>query len=107
MQRRIRLAAAPVVLRRRARGALRKQGVAVVADLPGVGENLQDHIDHVQNYRTFASQDTFGVSPSGTLDIVRAMAEWKKQRTGRITSTYAESGAFIRSRRRSRTPTCN
>lgn len=77
--------------------ALQRLGIEVLHDLPGVGENLQDHIDHVQAYRTNSSSPTFGVSVRGGLKITGAMLEWKKKRTGLITSNFAESGAFIRS----------
>ncbi len=30
---------------------LKKVGIAVVEELPGVGKNLQDHIDYVQSWR--------------------------------------------------------
>lgn len=72
-------------------------GIPVVHDLPGVGENLQDHIDHVQGYRTRSDTQTLGISMRGTLAITRAIFEWRKKRTGLITSSIAESGAFIRS----------
>ncbi len=44
---------------------LQKHGIPVVHDLPGVGANLQDHIDHVQSYRTRGKTDTIGVSLGG------------------------------------------
>ena len=78
--------------------ALRDKGIGVVANLPGVGLNLQDHIDHVQTYRIPVSRDSFGLSVRGTMHVLQGMAEWKRKRTGPITSTFAESGAFIRSR---------
>jgi len=77
--------------------ALQKMGIAVLHDLPGVGENLQDHIDHVQTYRTRSDSPTFGLSLRGGLKVMRAMQEWKTRRTGLITSNFAESGAFVRS----------
>lgn len=77
--------------------ALQRLGIEVLHDLPGVGENLQDHIDHVQAYRTSSNSPTFGVSLRGGMKITSAMLEWKKKRTGLITSNFAESGAFVRS----------
>ncbi|MET0543816.1 MAG: GMC oxidoreductase, partial [Variovorax sp.] len=76
---------------------LQKLGIPVVHDLPGVGENLQDHIDHVQSYRTKSEHQTFGVSARGGARVASAMPEWKKKRTGLVTSNFAESGAFVRS----------
>ncbi len=75
---------------------LQQQGVHVVHDLPGVGENLQDHIDIVHSFRAPKS-DTFGLSVGFMPRIIAAMAEWRRKRSGLITSPYAEAGAFFRS----------
>ena len=79
-------------------GRLQAKGIAVVADLPGVGQNLQDHIDHVQSYRCPVGRETFGLSLRGGLHLAQDMREWRRSRTGRITSPYVEAGAFFRSR---------
>jgi choline dehydrogenase len=76
---------------------LRAHNIPVVADLPGVGKNLQDHIDYVIAYRAPSWSDSFGVSPRGVWTVLKAIVEWMRKRTGKITSTYAESGAFIHS----------
>lgn len=76
---------------------LQRLGIPVVHDLPGVGRNLHDHIDHVQTWRTRHADETVGFSARGGLRIAAAMSEWKKQRTGLVTTNYAESGAFVRS----------
>jgi len=41
---------------------LQKLGIPVVSDVPGVGKNLQDHIDYVQTWRVPSATETFGVS---------------------------------------------
>lgn len=76
---------------------LQRHGIAAQHVLPGVGQNLQDHIDYVQTYRTRANGDTFGVSATGGLHIAKAVREWRKLRSGMVSSTYAEAGAFFRS----------
>lgn len=76
---------------------LQRHGIAVVHALEGVGKNLHDHIDHVQTWRTTSDTATFGVSATGTVKVTKAIGEWKKKRTGLVTSTFAESGAFLRS----------
>lgn len=76
---------------------LQRHGISVVHALEGVGKNLHDHIDHVQSWRTPSDSDTFGVSVTGGVKVIKAISEWKKKRTGLITSTFAESGAFFRS----------
>ncbi|MNM88055.1 Alcohol dehydrogenase [acceptor] [compost metagenome] len=74
---------------------LRSLGIQVIQDLPGVGQNLQDHIDYVQAWRTRSDTETFGVSARGTVRMTGAMLEWKNKRTGMVTSPFAEAGAFF------------
>ncbi len=76
---------------------LQALGIPVVHDLPGVGKNLQDHIDYVQTWRVASSTDSFGVSLRGSAKLTGAMLEWKNKRTGMITSNYATAGVFFRS----------
>jgi choline dehydrogenase len=80
------------------RGAdLRELGIPLVRDLPGVGQNLQDHIDYVQSWRVPSHTESFGLSLRGGAKISAAMLEWKNKRSGMITSTFASAGAFLRS----------
>ena len=72
---------------------LKTRGIDVVHDLPGVGRNLQDHIDYVHVYKT-RSRDVFGVSPGGTMQLIKAMFEFKNHRRGMMTSNFAETGGF-------------
>lgn len=75
---------------------LQELGITVVHDLAGVGQNLQDHISALLVYRSPRNYDTFGISPRGIVDMLRAMWEWKKHRRGMITSCVAESGVYYR-----------
>lgn len=72
-------------------------GIETVCHLPGVGKNLQDHIDYVQSWRTRARTDTFGLSIKGGLAFLASMLEWRNKRTGMITSPFVCSGAFVKS----------
>jgi choline dehydrogenase len=74
---------------------LTEKGITAIHDLPGVGQNLQDHIDYVQTFKVDSGQDTFGYSIRGSIRILKSIFEWKKHRTGKVTSTFAESGAFF------------
>ncbi len=76
---------------------LREKGIDVIKDLSGVGQNLQDHIDYVQTFKTDSRSDTFGLSIRGSVKMLQSMLQWKKHRTGKVTSTIAESGAFFKS----------
>ena len=46
------------------REELDKHGIAINHELPGVGENLQDHIDYVYTYLSPDKANTFGCSPT-------------------------------------------
>ncbi len=76
---------------------LRQHGIDVIHDLPGVGENLQDHIDIVHSYRAPSWTDTFGVSIPFVGRFIRAVAQWWRHRKGLLTTPYAEAGAFFKS----------
>ena len=75
---------------------LQTLGIPVVLDSPGVGQNLQDHINALLNYRSPGNLETFGVSLKGVVRLVSAIFEWRRQRTGRITSFVSEAGAYFR-----------
>jgi choline dehydrogenase len=75
---------------------LQAMGIPVVHDLPGVGQNLQDHPTTVLIYRTSDRDATLGMSLRGGINMMRGIAEWRRSRTGVITSNAAESGAFFR-----------
>ena len=76
---------------------LKKFGIPVANELPGVGKNLQDHIDYVQSWRVPSDTETVGISLRGALNLARAAFEWSKKRTGLVTTTYGTAGAFLRS----------
>jgi len=76
---------------------LAKHGIDVAHDLPGVGQNLQDHIDYIHCYRAGSDSETFGISHHEAVRMPKAIFEWRNKRTGPLTSTFAEAGAFIKS----------
>jgi choline dehydrogenase-like flavoprotein len=75
---------------------LRRHGIAVVHELPGVGKNLQDHLDFILAYKS-NDHDMVGIGLRGTLSLVKHILQWRKDGTGMISSTFAEAGAFIKS----------
>ena len=76
---------------------LQPHGIEVLLDLPGVGRNLQDHIDYVQAWKAPATTETFGLSLRGAAKVAGAVGEWRRHRTGMLTSTFASAGAFLKS----------
>ena len=81
-----------------------EKGIATVHDLPGVGQNLHDHIDVVQMVDAPALTETFGVSLPGAVRAVQGLLEWRKKRTGMLTTNFAEAGGFVKSQPGERTP---
>ena len=82
---------------------LREHGIDVVRDMGGVGGNLQDHLDYVLCYKS-DRRDVWGVSPSGARTMLRGLREWRRERSGPLTTPFAEGGAFIRSSRADERP---
>jgi len=76
---------------------LREHGITLRHELPGVGRNLQDHVDVVLVYDAPRLTDLFGLSFKGALNMVRGIFEWRRQRSGMLTTNFAEAGGFIRS----------
>lgn len=76
---------------------LQGHGIPVLHDLPGVGRNLHDHVDVVQVVDAPHLQDLFGLSLRGAVNAIRGILEWRKQRSGLLTTNFAEAGGFIRS----------
>jgi len=70
--------------------------IPLVVDLPGVGENLRDHLDIIINRRV-DSTDLLGLSPAGAWKLLRAIGRWRRERRGVLTSNFAEAGAFVKS----------
>ena len=76
---------------------LRAHGLPVMHDLPGVGQNLQDHLDHVLTWTTRRT-DVVGLNPAGLWRLIRAGLQWRQTGEGLFASPMAEAGAFLSSR---------
>ena len=75
---------------------LSSNGIAVQHPLPGVGKNLQDHLDFVISYKS-RETDLFGLGAVGAVNLVGAMLEWRKTGKGMVATPFAEGAAFIKS----------
>ena len=77
--------------------ALARHGIAVAHDLPGVGENLQDHVDNALVYadrtRTAHAGTWRGLMRLGASSLAYAL-----RRDGTLASNMVEAGGFLRSR---------
>lgn len=75
---------------------LRAHGIPVAQALPGVGANLQDHLDYILSWRSKRT-DVVGLNPGGLWRFLRAGLEWRRTGEGLFASPMAEGGAFLRS----------
>ncbi len=73
---------------------LARHGIALVQDLPGVGGNLQDHLDITLEYKAKTAVP-YGISwrslPRNALHVL----DWLLRRRGLFASTTAEAGGFV------------
>ncbi|WP_286537525.1 choline dehydrogenase [Variovorax sp. J31P179] len=77
---------------------LEKHGIPVVLDAPGVGKNLQDHIDLVHTYEAGASRGLLGLSLSSAWSVLKGLVHWARHRRGALTTNFAEGNGFLRTR---------
>ena len=71
---------------------LREHGVEVVADVPGVGENYQDHLE--ATVQCEVNQPISMLGQDSGLKAARHMAQYMLTRTGLLSSTIVEAGGF-------------
>ena len=77
---------------------LRRHGIGIVHELPGVGQNLRDHLDFVMAYKS-KDTDLLGIGAAGTVALAKHILQWRKDGTGLIASPGAEVGAFLKTDR--------
>lgn len=74
---------------------LREQGIEVVADLPGVGANLQDHCCVPMSWRMREGVPSLNAKFQG-LGLVQSVLRYLFARSGPMTSPPAELGGYLR-----------
>ena len=87
-----------------AKNELKAHGIETKLDLPGVGKNLQDHIDYVRTFKYF-STDAIGFSFSSF--VYKFPLEFLKYlftKKGHFASPVAEAGAFLKSSKSEEAP---
>ena len=77
---------------------LRDLDIPVVKDLPGVGENLQDHLEVYVQQRCTKPITLYSAQWKFPHNMVRIGLEWFLKQTGDGATAHLESGGFIRSR---------
>jgi len=78
------------------RDELERHGIPLVRELPGVGRNLQDHLDISVVHRA-KDRLAISLSPLGLPRAVRGLWQYLRHRQGEFTSNYAEAGGFVHS----------
>ena len=88
----------PAILQRSGVGAsedTKPHGIDLIHELPGVGKNLQDHIDFNFCFKT-NDNNTLGFSPGGFLKILGEAAKWLIHGNSMISSSLSEAGGFLK-----------
>jgi len=88
----------PAILQRSGVGTsedTKPHGIDLIHELPGVGKNLQDHIDFNFCFKT-NDNNTLGFSPGGFLKILGEAAKWLIHGNSMISSTLSEAGGFFK-----------
>jgi len=72
---------------------LAEKGIETKVDLPGVGQNLQDHLDAIVQHRC-KNRDSYAVSLAVIPRYVKNVFNYMFNRQGIFTSNVAEAGGF-------------
>ena len=72
---------------------LAEKGIEIKADLPGVGQNLQDHLDTIVQHRC-RNRDSYSISLALIPRYVKNAFNYMFNRQGIFTSNVAEAGGF-------------
>lgn len=76
---------------------LAEQGIDCEVDLPGVGQNLQDHLDAIIQHRCDAKEGyavAFGALPK----YIKSFFQYLFNRNGLFSSNIAEAGGFVKTK---------
>ncbi|RWX66612.1 GMC family oxidoreductase N-terminal domain-containing protein, partial [Mesorhizobium sp. M2A.F.Ca.ET.039.01.1.1] len=76
---------------------LQQIGITPVLDLPGVGKNLQDHVDGMITVRSKSTR-TLGLSLANLPRMAAAPFQYFARRKGMLTTNYVEAGGFAKTR---------
>ncbi|RDV24627.1 choline dehydrogenase [Alteromonas aestuariivivens] len=76
--------------------ALQEHGILALVDLPGVGQNLQDHLDAIVQFNSQAHEG-YAVALSALPQYIKASFDYLFGRKGIFSSNIAEGGGFVRS----------
>ncbi|MCV6587386.1 MAG: GMC oxidoreductase, partial [Marinibacterium sp.] len=74
---------------------LAAHGITPVKDLPGVGKNLQDHLDFTLAFKS-RDTDNFGIGVVGGAKLLGHVMRWRKTGVSMASTCFAEGAAFLK-----------
>jgi choline dehydrogenase-like flavoprotein len=74
---------------------IQRHGIAMVHELPGVGQNLQDHLDFILAWKT-RDTDNFGIGATAALNLLKHYRSWRRDGSGLCASPFAEGAGFLK-----------
>ena len=74
---------------------IKRHGIPMVLELPGVGQNLQDHLDFTLAYKS-KETDMLGITFTCALKMFGETLKWLRHGNSMISSTLSESGSFFK-----------
>lgn len=75
---------------------LTQVGIKTLHELPGVGMNLQDHID-IHLYDLEKTKNSIILHPKAIWRYLKSFFQYCFKKTGEMTTNYAQAGAFLKS----------
>lgn len=75
---------------------LEKHGIDVIHHLPGVGKNLQEHVDACVLVES-KLKDGFSTSPSGLVKMLPDTLKYLTTKQGNLANSITQAGAFLKS----------
>jgi choline dehydrogenase-like flavoprotein len=75
---------------------LEKFGIDIIHHLPGVGKNLQEHVDACVLVES-KLKDGFSTSPSGLLKMLPDTVKYLSSKKGNLANSITQAGAFLKS----------
>lgn len=75
--------------------SIQSHGIAMVHELPGVGQNLQDHLDFILAYKT-RDRDNLGLGLRAGAALMGEILKWRKDGNSMVASPLAEAGSFFK-----------
>ena len=74
---------------------LKKIGIDVIQDLPGVGKNLQDHLEVYIQYKSKKKETLYNLSTNFFTQAIEGM-KWFLFKKGMLSNSHLEMGGFLK-----------